>query len=215
MKTFKLLILGSAILILNSCAKIYYSPDSYPLAKRHKLIAIIPPAVSIKVKKNMDMIALKEEQKTESISFQKEMYAWLLKRKTEKKLKPKIQDIELTNIELAKINYPEKQIPLEELCKILGVDAVITSNFNLSHPMSESAALALGYMQHHWGFGSWGWGATNEVYVSMSIYDTKEEKLIWNYGHNCRGALGSTPQRLVDKLMRHASKKMPYIRKKR
>lgn len=214
-KHYHFIIIYSLTFILSSCAKVYYTPDAYDLAKRHKLVAIIPSKVTIKAKKNTDMKALQDEQKNEASCFQKEIYAWLLKRKSQKKFRPKIQEIEVTNRELEKIGYPDKMIPNEELCKILGVDAVITTEFNLSHPMSEAAALALKYIDGRLGFSHWGWGATNEVYVTMQIFDAKEEKMIWNYSHKTRGYLGSTPEQLVNRLMRNASKKMPYVKKKR
>lgn len=58
------------------------------------------------------------------------------------------------------------------------------------------------------------WGATNEVHVTMSINDCTNKKMIWNFDHKYSGSLGSSPSRMVDELMRQASKKMPYIIKK-
>jgi hypothetical protein len=37
--------------------------------------------------------------------------------------------------------------------------------------------------------------------------------MIWNYDHKFSGGIGSSPSRLVDELMRQASKKMPYMNK--
>jgi len=48
------------------------------------------------------------------------------------------------------------------------------------------------------------------VHVSLSISDCANKKLIWNYDHKFDGTLGSNPSRLVDGLMRQASRKMPY-----
>ena len=61
--------------LLQSCAKIFYSPDARNLASTHKIIAIIPPKVSIAARKKVDAAALIEQQKTESINFQREMYS--------------------------------------------------------------------------------------------------------------------------------------------
>ena len=55
---------------------------------------------------------------------------------------------------------------------------------------------------------------TNEVHVSLSISDCNNKKLIWNYDHKFSGSIGSSPSRLVDGLMRQASKKMPYMNEK-
>ena len=40
---------------------------------------------------------MKEQQKTESINFQKEMYSWMLQRKMQGKISQEIQEIETTN----------------------------------------------------------------------------------------------------------------------
>jgi hypothetical protein len=187
-----------------SCAKIFYSPDAKTLASRHNTIAIIPPSISIAANKKVDAEAIKEQQKTESINFQKEIYAWMLKRKMQNKLTKEIQDIETTNAKLKRAGYPENPLTPAELCEVLEVDGIMTSNFALAKPMSEGAAVAVGVI-----LGAW--GSTNEVRVSLSISDCEFKKLIWNYEHKLSGSIGSTPARIVDQLMRQASIKMPYI----
>lgn len=205
MKHFKLItFLCVTLMVLPSCAKIFYSPDAYTLAKKEKEIAILPPKVSIAANKKIDAEAMKEQQRTESVNFQKEMYSWMLKRKMQGKVRQEIQDIETTNAKLMKANYPETPLTTSEICTVLGVDGVMSSNYSLSKPMSEGTAVAVALV-----FGVY--GSTNEVHVSLSINDCPNEKLIWNYDHKYSGSLGSSPARLVDGVMRHASKKMPYI----
>lgn len=206
MKSLKQLFIGLTItLALASCAKIFYSPDCFTLAHSHKTIAIIPPTVSIAAQKKVDAEAIKEQQKTESINFQKEMYSWMLKRKMQGRINVEIQDIETTNAKLKKAGYPDNADSPAELCETLGVDGLMTSNYSLSKPMSEGVAVALGLL-----FGAW--GSTNEVNVSLNIHDGKTKKMIWNYNHKYSGSVGSNPSKLVDGLMRNASKKMPYVR---
>ncbi len=202
-KYFSLICLS--VLILTSCAKIFYSPDALTLAQGHKLIAIIPPSVSIAAQKKVDAEAIKEQQKTESVNFQREMYSWMLKRKMQGKVTTEIQDVETTNSKLKNASYPENPLSPGELSDILGVDGVIASNFSLSKPMSEGGAIALSLL-----VGAY--GATNEVTVSMSIHDGKAKKMIWNYDQKFSGSIGSSPASLVDRLMRQASKKMPYMK---
>ena len=205
MKLIKILsivvILG---ILFSSCAKIFYSPDAYNLARSHKTIAIIPPTVSIAANKKVEAEAIKEQQKTESINFQKEMYSWMLKRKMQGKITQEIQDVETTNAKLKNAGYPEKEFTSEELCEILGVDGTLGSNYSLSKPMSQGAAIAVGVL-----FGTW--GTTNEVVVTLDIKDCANKKLLWNYDHKFSGSVGSSPARLVDELLRQASKKMPYF----
>ncbi len=205
MKAIRILSLAViSALMFSSCAKIFYSPDAYTLARDQKIIAIVPPAVSIAANKKIDAAAMIEQQKTESINFQKEMYSWMLKRKMQGNIMQEIQEVETTNALLKKAGYPENPLTSAELCSVLGVDGIMTSNYSLSKPMSDGAAVAVALL-----IGAW--GATNEVIVSLSINDCMNKKLIFNYDHKYSGSLGSSPARLVDALMRQASKKMPYM----
>jgi hypothetical protein len=92
------------------------------------------------------------------------------------------------------------------MCYLLGVDGILTSNYSLSKPMSEGAAIAVAVLVGVWG-------ATNEASVTLSIHDLSTKKMIWNFDHTLSSSLG-TPAGLVDALMRKASRKMPYFSSK-
>lgn len=204
MSKFQTLLLLTAVFMISSCAKIYHSPDAKSRASSHQIIAIAPPKVSIAARKKVDAAAIKEQQKTESTNFQKEMYSWLLKRKMQNKIFVEIQDVETTNAKLRKAGYfDDTPMSPAEMSGILGVDAIITSNYSLAKPMSDGAAVALGLLVGVWG-------STNNTTVTLEIHDKEKKKLLWNYNHKVSGSVGSSPARLVDNLMRNASKKMPY-----
>ena len=189
--------------MLSGCAKIFYTSDAIPLAKAQKIVAIAPPNVSIAARKKVDAAALIEQQRTESKNFQREMYSWMLKRKMQGNITVELQDVETTNVILANAGFYEgKLLTPGEMCKILGVDGIMTSNYSLSKPMSEGAAIAFAVLVGVWG-------ATNEATVSLSIHDQSANKMIWNFDHKISSSM-STPARLVDALMRQASRKMPY-----
>lgn len=191
-------------LILQSCAKVFYTPDSKALAGSQKIIAIAPPKVSIAPRKNVDQNALIEQQKTESLNFQREMYSWMLKRKMQGSMLVELQDVETTNAKLSRMGVEDsKTLSPVELCNALGVDGIITSNYSLSKPISEGAAVALGVLVGVWG-------PTNEAVVSLSAHDKSAAKMIFNYDHKMSSTFGS-PAGLVDALMRQASRKMPYF----
>lgn len=117
-----------------------------------------------------------------------------------------IQDIETTNVKLARAGYfDENPRTPREICDILEVDGVITSNYSLTKPMSEGGAAVLGVLTGVWG-------TTNQTTITLEIHDAETRKMIWNYNHKISGSVGSSPAHLVDNLMRGASKKMPYIR---
>lgn len=193
------------LFLSSGCAKIYYSSDAKSLAQSHKLIAIAPPSVSIAASRKVDGQALIEQQKTESINFQKEMYSWMLKRKMQGRMTVEIQDVETTIAKLKKAGYYDGT-PLSpaEISKAIGVDALITSNYALSKPMSEGAAIAVGVLVGVWG-------STNAATVAVSIHDAQSQKMIWNYNQKLSGGTFSNPAQIVDGLMKQCSKKMPYI----
>lgn len=192
------------ILFSSSCAKVFYSPDARTLADKQQIIAIIPPTISIAANRRIEAEAMIEQQRTESLNFQNEIYSWMLRRKMQGRITKEIQEVETTNALLQQAGYPEKRMTTSELCEVLGVDGVMSSNFGLSKPMSDGAAVALGVL-----VGAW--GSTNEVRATISISDCENKKLIWNYEHKLSGGLGSSPSRIVDQLMRRASRRMPYI----
>jgi len=206
MKSLKnTVLIAIVVLLLSSCAKIFYSPDANILAEKQDIIAIIPPKILIAARKKVDAEAIKEQQKTESLNFQNEIYSWMLKRKMQGKINKEIQEIQTTNALLKKAGYPENPMTTSDICEVLGVDGIMTSNFGLSKPMSNGAAIALTLI----GVG----GSTNEVRTSLSISDCENKKLIWNYEHKLSGGLGSSPSRIVNELMRKSSRKMPYFNK--
>ena len=204
--TKNIIFLSIVAILVSSCAKIFYSPDADALANKQEIIAIVMPKVSIAARKKVDADAIKEQQKTEAINFQNEIYAWMLKRKMQGKIFKEVQQIETTNALLKKAGYPENPLTTKELCDILGVDGIMSSTFALSKPMSTGGAIAVAIL-----FG--GGGSTNEVRTTLSINDCANNKLIWNYEHKISGGIGSSPSRIVNKLMRKASKKMPYFKK--
>ena len=190
--------------LFQSCAKVFYAPDARYLASNQKIIAIIPPKVSIAARRKVDGAALIEQQKTESINFQREMYSWMLKRKMQGKILVDIQDVETTNAKLAAAGYGDtNSLTPSDLSKVLNVDGILTSNYSLSKPMSEGVAIALAIIGGEWG-------PTNEAVASLSIHDSGSDKMIWNYDHRLSSSMGS-PVRLVDDLMREASRRMPYF----
>ena len=202
MKNIILLFLLS--IFVASCASIYLAPNGKSIANKHEKVAIIKPKVSIKARKKDDAEAIKESQRTSALEFQQELYKFLLKRKTQGKMQVNIQDVEETNAILERSNI--KNLTTKEMCDLLEVDAIMTSNFGLSKPMSTGGAIALAILA--------GWGSsTNEVVVTLSIKNCDDRALLWKYNHKYSGGIGSSPSRLVEALMRKASKKMPYFNK--
>ena len=205
MQNLKLTFLAMTVFLISSCASIYQSPTVDQVSNKHQKIAILPADVSMTAGRKADPELLKEYQKKESLNFQKAMYSWFLKRKMQNGMRVNILDVPTTNAKLTKAGYFEKNtMTPNEIATLLGVDAVMTSNYALSKPMSEGAAVALGLLV---GF----WGATNQATITLDIHDKEAADIIWSYSHTLSGTIGSSSNNLVNALMKKASRKMPYM----
>ena len=137
------------------------------------------------------------------------MYSWFLRRSEKFHYTVTFQDVSRTNALLKKagLNYNDlASKDKAEVAQILGVDAVIQNRSSMDKPMSEGAAVALGLLVGVWG-------STNNVQTTINIHDGKSGNLLWKYDYQASGTVGSSTTRLVDALMKNASKKFPYSAK--
>jgi hypothetical protein len=189
---------------------IYKAQDFDTRTAGHKTVAILPAEVSISLRpnemKNTTTEQLRESEEKTGLSIQDKMYTWFLKRSGKFKYTVTFQDISRTNALLlqAGIKYADMQAKTkDELARLLGVDAVITTKASMKKPMSDGAAVALGLL-----VGAW--GPTNDVQTSIVINEAQKGDLVWKYDYNASGSVGSNTDRLVNALMRNASRKFPY-----
>ncbi len=138
------------------------------------------------------------------------MFAWFLTRRQQGRMWVDVQDASITNAILARngITYDNmaKYSP-QEIAKILEVDAIVKGTFDTDKPMSDGASLALGVLV---GF----WGATNKATINMFIYNAADGRAIVNYNKAVAGSVGSTTDQLINKVMRKASRRIPYTKPK-
>ena len=198
-------------LFLAGCAPVIYkAKDFSSITATHKTVAILPADVIIQLRpKEMkstsaeQMIRLEEQT---GRSIQDKMYTWFLKRSNKFKYTVSFQDISRTNALLlqAGLDYDHiKTKTKDELARLLEVDAVISTKAIMEKPMSDGAAIVVGVL-----IGSW--GSTNQVQTSISINEALKGELVWKYDYVASGSVGSSPERLVNDLMRNASRKFPY-----
>lgn len=207
LKTASLFIL---VVIFSACGPTIYKASNFDASKETvKTLAIIPFNVSIDSKrlpKGVTMETLKQSQEKTGYDIQSNAYTWFLQRSKDYTIS--FQDIDRTNALLKKANISFDNISLQdkgELCKMLGVDAVISGKAIMSKPMSEGAAVALGLL-----VGSW--GTTNKTTTSLTIHDNSSS-LLWKYDYEASGSIGSSAENLTKALMRNASKRFPYKKK--
>ena len=207
---FTLFIVGTTT---NAQTNLYENPEFDNIAKSHKIIAVVPFKTQVKLRpkqmKDMTNEQLERLEKAEGEGIQTAMYSWFLKRKKRGKLENiEVQDPKTTTALLKRndISYDNiTDFTPQELAKILGVDAIISGDFETNKPMSEGASVALGLLV---GF----WGSTNNAVVNMSVHNAEDGVLLWNYNKKVRGSIGSSPEDLINTLMRKASRRLSYTK---
>ncbi|AQS94876.1 hypothetical protein BXQ17_12650 [Polaribacter sp. BM10] len=215
MKKITLLVTLLVTIITTAQTSLYENPKFDEIAKDHKIIGILPFDASVKLRPKQREKMTSEEfeklEKNEGKSIQLAMYSWFLKRKKRGDLQTtEVQDPNKTTALLRKKNITQeniKEYTLEEIAKILGVDSVISGTYKTTKPMSEGASVALGLLV---GF----WGTTNSATINMSVHNATDGVLLWNYNKKVRGSIGSSPDDLINKLMRKASRRLSYTKKK-
>ncbi|MGI4821009.1 MAG: hypothetical protein ACRYFV_07330 [Janthinobacterium lividum] len=198
-------------LLCSSCGpSIYLAQDFRSYAPKHKTVAILPASVAIALRPNQARNTSSEQmrsmQQQSALDFQSRIYAWLLRRQQQHGYTVDFQDVSLTNSILRKANLTDEDMRTQspqELAKMLGVDAVLSTSVSTSKPMSDGAAVAVGLL-----IGAW--GATNQANITVNIHDGPAGKLLWKYDFVASGSIGSSPENMVNALMRNASRKFPY-----
>ena len=207
MTKIKTIVVFSLIAVLTSCGPTIYKAKNFESSKATvKTLAILPFNISIDSKrlpKNTTIETLKESQEKTGYDMQSTSYTWFLKRQNS--YSTTFQDIDKTNAILKKVNITFDNIALQdkgELCKMLGVDGIISGKATMSKPMSEGGAIAVAVL-----FG--GLASTNKTATSLTIHDVKGG-LLWKYNYDASGSIGSSAESLTKALMKNASKKFPY-----
>ena len=197
--------------ILISCGPTIYKSSAFDSAlAKHKIVAILPADVTTRLRPNEAKKITTEQladlnEKT-GFNIQDRMYSWFLHRSDKFQYTVTFQDVTRTNalLKQAGISYNDlASKDRTELSKLLGVDAVLQNRTSLDKPMSDGAAVAVGVI-----FGVW--GNTNSAQTTINIHDGKTGNLLWKYDYEASGSVGSSADKLVNALMRNASKKFPY-----
>jgi len=207
-KTFLLFILIS--FVSYSQTKLYVHPDANKYVSETNLIAILPLETEIKLRpkqlKDFTPEQMKEMEIKEGRNIQKSMHSWFLNKKKKGKLLVGVQNPKITNnlLKKAGINPDETyDLMASDLCKILGVEAIMTGTFETNKPMSGAAAVGLALI----GIG----GATQNATVNLDIIH-KDEETVVNYLKNLKGGLGSSTDDLINVLMRKTARRIPYTK---
>jgi hypothetical protein len=203
----KMMFVALFAIVLSSCGPtIYIGPSLESSKSNMKVLAILPFSISIDSKrlpKGMTVETLKESEQKSGYDMQSGCYTWLLQRST--RYTVTFQDVDRTNALLKKAGISYDDIALKdkgELCKLLGVNGLISGKGNFSKPMSEGGAIAMTVLV---GYG----GSTNKMDASLTIHDDSGG-LLWKYDYAISGSLGSSAESVAKSLMKKSSRKFPY-----
>lgn len=190
--------------------EIYTNPKFVSIATDHQLIAILPFEVTLTLRPNemakMKQGDLEQIQQREGAAVQSAIETYFLKRKEKEIFKVNFQDVSKTNALLAKSGWTTESLRTktkDEICAVLGVDALISGTLFTNKPMSEGASIALGIV-----FGVW--GPTNSGKCTINVHEGKEGELMWKYEKTLSRSLGSDINSVINAMMRKASRKFPY-----
>ncbi len=205
------------ILLLTSCSKVFYSKDAVEISRKHKTIAIIPPKVIVSTLLHLNNSSLKEQLKNESYIFQKEMYMWMLNKKNKIPYNFEVLDIEIVNSILKRNGYFSDTTTLTpfDICKILGVDAVISSNYNFARLIGNETIQAITDTSKSISANQNNYPRSTiineDVDIVYSLYDLTTQKLIWNFNKKIPYSAKTYSQnKIVKGIFKKAFKKMPY-----
>ena len=200
--------------VFASCGPKIYKSSAFDAAlTKHKTVAILPADVSTRLRPNeakkVTVEQLNDINEKTGFAIQDKMYSWFLRRSDKYQYTVTFQDITRTNALLKQAGISYNDLATKdrtELSKLLGVDAVLQNRTSLDKPMSDGAAVAVGVI-----FGVW--GNTNSAQTTINIHDGKSGNLLWKYDYDAAGSIGSSADKLVNALMKNASKKFPYSTK--
>jgi hypothetical protein len=203
-----------------STAKIYTKPDALSYTMKHRTIAIVAPTKTVIPTKYTDKLKATVFSATNPVQIQEDMTSQWYQFVQKRKMRIEVQNVEKTNRILAEFGYPGgdgANMSPEELAEILGVDAVLFTNCQLTAYKNVGGGVSmiiLGIVGTPLIFGPayivWGIIELTTVHegneVVMKLYDGKTGDLLWNYNN-----------KFIDKnaggIMKTVGKTLPYYGK--
>ena len=187
--------------------QIFEYPNLKSLISTAKKVAILPFNVSIsyeKMPKGMSLEQIKDNEKAESIQMQQEMYTYLVMKSDNYSVS--FQEVDRTNYLLKKSGVFENldNILSDSLCRILGVDAIIKSNWAYANTGSEAATIASMVLVH---VPIMVRGSGRFV---MQINSAKDGETVWRMSKEMREYGLSSANALMERMMRNVGRVFPF-----
>ena len=187
--------------------QIFEYPNLKSLISTAKKVAILPFNVSIsyeKMPKGMSLEQIKDNEKAESIQMQQEMYTYLVMKSDNYSVS--FQEVDRTNYLLKKSGVFENldNILSDSLCRILGVDAIIKSNWAYANTGSEAATIASMVLVH---VPIMVRGSGRFV---MQINSAKDGETVWRMSKEMREYGLSSANALMERMMLNVGRVFPF-----
>jgi hypothetical protein len=151
MKRMFTLLLGFSVILISSSCHRYYTNDGFAdKTRHHKLVAIIPAEMVFtgsqpKNLKPEDIVRLEE---ADSKAFQQSLYGYILRHANTRKFRStaSLQDVSNTMALLKQNNISIRDSWRQDdanLCRLLGVDAVVRLRIQKNRYMSDAASMGI------------------------------------------------------------------------
>src|SRR5690606_7803426 len=210
MKKIGLLFLFASTLAFSQ--KNIYEHESFDaFAQEHELLAIVPFIAHLELKKKVDRDDLETLAEKEGHAVQNALETYFSKRKERKGFNVDFQNIRNTNAILARhgIDYGNiDTYTTQELCKILGVDGLISGTLNLNILLSKGVPTNFNFLDYFSGNEDNGRNG-------LKISDGKSRKLLWKYENEISKKTGKNTTELIERMMKTASRKFPYDKERK
>jgi hypothetical protein len=204
-----ILLFGALEISAQETAKQIFTAQNLPaVLSVHKNVAIVPFRVTIGYKrmpKGFDLEGNRLEEQKSGLNLQQGMYTYLLRRSTDYFVS--FQDVERTNALLRKagvIDKIDETLP-DELCKILGVDAVIKCSYAYEKTGSEAGSIAVAVL---FGVAS----KTGSGNLTMQINNGLDGALLWRFYKEMNETAFSSGNEIMERMMRKVSRNFPYMK---
>ncbi|RAV27518.1 hypothetical protein [Sinomicrobium soli] len=186
---------------------IYESKRFDQLSKDHKTLAIVPFLATLHLEHtdNISREQMNELQATEGYAVQEALESYFSQKKNRKGFRVGFQNIKNTNAILSKNGITLDNIDIhttEDLCKILGVDGIISGNMTLSKLISKGV--------ENPGFFDIVSGKSDYGRIAIKLSDGDTGKLLWKFEKTMTRKSGKNTRDIIESIMKKASRKFPY-----
>ncbi|MEJ7823582.1 MAG: hypothetical protein WKF85_14750 [Chitinophagaceae bacterium] len=169
-----------------------------------KTVAILPFSVFIDTSRLLNGVSVESLIRAAEISryrYQQSLYIWFLRKPG--RYNVVFQNLMTTRELLAKARWGDslKLKTSEQLCLLLGVDAVISGEVYMKKPRAQETATLVN------GITGLPLAASNKIHVGLTLHDDTG-KLRWRQDQDVRGDISA--ENMIDNIMRYMAKTFPF-----